>query len=423
MSDSRGGQRSYLELARLGTFRNLALGAFVSDLGDGMAIVAVPWLALHVAGSTSPALAVGLALAATYAPAVPVGLLLGWIGRDVPARTAVALDCALHGGLLTVVALLAWAGRLELATYVVLLACSALFRTLGLGGRRTLVAALVDPDRRFPANSLVSTLQQFAGLIVGPALGGIGTAVLGANAVLLIDGLSFAALLLAVLAIPAERTASSRARGARVTALGTVLAYPRVAAVLLVAFVFYAAYGPFEVAVPLQVRGQLHGDAALLGQLWTVLGVGAVASGMLAGLVRRVPMRALIVAIMLGWGLAADVFAFATSPAPALIGFAAGGVAWGPYLAVVTTILQNEVRAEHVASVNLSWASMTFVAAPLGVVAASPLVAWLGAPGTLRLSALVTVALALATIVPEILLRRTGSGPAHETVWAESGAE
>ena len=198
-----GGLRPYLELARLGTFRNLALGSFVSNLGDGMAMVAVPWLALHVAGSTSPALAVGLALAATYAPGVPVGLLLGWIGRDVPARTAVALDCVLHGGLLTVVSLLAWAGRLELATYVVLLACSALFRTLGLGGRRTLVAALVDPDRRFPANSLISTLQQFATLILGPALGGIGTAVLGANVVLLIYGLSFGALLLAVLTIPA----------------------------------------------------------------------------------------------------------------------------------------------------------------------------------------------------------------------------
>jgi MFS family permease len=414
----RGGLRTYLELACLGTFRSLALGTFVSNLGDGMAIVAVPWLALHVAGSTSPALAVGLALAATYAPGVPVGLLLGWIGRDVPARTAVALDCVLHGGLLTVVSLLAWAGRLELATYVVLLACSALFRTLGLGGRRTLVAALVEPDRRFPANSLVSTLQQFATYILGPALGGIGTAVLGANAVLLVDGLSFGALLLAVLTIPAERAAGSRARGARVTALGSLLAHPRVAVVLLVAFVFHAAYGPFEVAVPLQVRSQLHGDAALLGLLWTVLGVGAVASSMLIGVVRRVPMRALIVAVMLGWGLATTVFAFATSATPALLGFAAGGLAWGPYLAVVTTILQNEVRADHLAPVNLSWASMTFTATPLGVVAASPLVAWLGATGTLRLSALVTVALALATIVPEVLLRRTGSGIANETIRA-----
>ena len=406
----RGGLRSYLELARLGTFRNLALGTFVSNLGDGMAVVAVPWLALHLAGSTSPALAVGLALAATYAPAVPVGLLLGLISRDVPARTAVAVDCVVRGGLLTVVALVAWAGRLELATYVVLLACSALFRTLGLGGQRTLVAALVDPDRRFGANSLISTLQQFSTLILGPALGGIGTALLGANVVLLLDGISFGALLLAVLAIPARRAAAIRARGTRVTALGSLLAYPRVAVVLLVAFVFYAAYGPFEVAVPLQVRSQLHGGAALLGQLWTVLGVGAVASSMLAGIVRRVPMRALIVLVMLGWGLATAVFAFATSAMPALLAFAAGGLAWGPYLAVVTTVLQNEVRAGHIASVNLSWASMTFVATPLGVVAASPLVTWLGAPGTLRLSAVVTVALALVTIVPEVLLRGTGSG-------------
>src|SRR5262249_6995170 len=54
-----GGLRPYLELARLGTFRNLALGSFVSNLGDGMAMVAVPWLGLHVAGSNSPAPAGG----------------------------------------------------------------------------------------------------------------------------------------------------------------------------------------------------------------------------------------------------------------------------------------------------------------------------------------------------------------------------
>lgn len=413
------GLRPYLELARLGTFRSLALGIFVSNLGEGMSIVAVPWLALHVAGSTSPALAVGLALAATYAPGVPIGLLLGWIGRDVPARTAVTLDCVLRGGALTAIALLAWAGRLDLPTYVVLLACSALFRTLGLGGRRTLVAALVEPDRRFPANSLVSTLQQFATLILGPALGGIGTALLGANAVLLIDGLSFAPLLLAVATIPAGQAVASRTRGSRVTAMGSLLAHPRVAGVLLVAFVFYAAYGPFEVAVPLQVQGQLHGDAALLGQLWTVLGVGAVVSAVLVGVMRRVPMRAMIVAVMLGWGLATAVFAFATSSPMALLGFAAGGLAWGPYLAVVTTILQNEVPADHLASVNLSWATMTFVATPLGAAAAGPLVAALGAAGTLQLSALVTVVLALATIGPEVLLRRrTAAALAGETMSA-----
>jgi hypothetical protein len=53
--------------------------------------------------------------------------------------------------------------------------------------------------------------------------------------------------------------------------------------------VFYLLYGPIEVALPVHVATDLHGSAALLGTIWAIFGVGAVAGELTAPFLRRWP--------------------------------------------------------------------------------------------------------------------------------------
>ncbi len=61
------------------SLRRLYLGLFLSSIGDGIAVVSVPWLALEIAGSVNRALAVAAAGGAAFLPGIPVSLIAGGV--------------------------------------------------------------------------------------------------------------------------------------------------------------------------------------------------------------------------------------------------------------------------------------------------------------------------------------------------------
>src|SRR2546428_11855613 len=70
-------QHFYVGVLRSPHLRRLYLGLFLSSIGDGVAVVSVPWLALEVAGSVNRALAVAAAGTAAFLPGIPVGFFAG----------------------------------------------------------------------------------------------------------------------------------------------------------------------------------------------------------------------------------------------------------------------------------------------------------------------------------------------------------
>jgi hypothetical protein len=95
--------------------------------------------------------------------------------------------------------------------------------------------------------------------------------------------------------------------------------------------VYYFLYGPVDVALPLYVTGPLRGSAALLGEFWTVFGIGATVGSMIAGLARRLPIWPVLVAAVIGWGAALTPLGLLRPPAAALACLAAGGLLYAPY--------------------------------------------------------------------------------------------
>jgi DHA3 family macrolide efflux protein-like MFS transporter len=419
--------------------RRVLPGAVASALGDGMSAVAIAWLALKLAPPGSRGLWVGAAVAAYSLPGAAGAVVLRrWLRGRGGARL-VFVNAVLRALALGLIGGLAVAGALDPVGYVALLGVSSLLSAWGVAGKYTLIADLLPAEHRIAGNSLFGLADQLS-LMIGPALAGVVTALAGPALVIAADAASWV-----VLAISYARVAPLAARlaarpsppagpaelpgpadllgapellgpaappappaaGAAADAGGwaVIRASPVLPGLMAMSFVFYLLYGPIEVALPVHVASDLHGSAALLGTFWAVFGVGALIGELSAPFLRRWPVWPIMTGIVIGWGLAIVPLGLATPLWAGLAAFFAGAVIWGPWMSLSMAVLQDASPPGALAQVIAARSSLLILAAPLGTALGGPIVAALGARGTLLTSAVATIALGLvATAV--LLLRR-----------------
>jgi Major Facilitator Superfamily len=405
-----------------------------------MSAVAIAWLALELAPPGTRGLWVGAAVAAYSLPGAAGAVLLRrWLRGRGGARL-VSVDAMLRAALLGLIGGLALAHLLDPGLYVALLGVSSLLAAWGQAGKYTMIADLLPPDQRIAGNSVFGLADQLS-LMIGPALAGVITATAGPALVIALDAASWAILSLSyahAATLLATRPAPSPQPGPEpqpelapvpVPQLGDyqappgqpqpapdqpelapapgawalIRSSPVLPGLLALSFVFYLLYGPVEVALPVHVASDLHGSAALLGIFWATFGVGAIIGELAAPFLRRWPVWPTMTAIVLGWGLALVPLGI---PTPLWVGPAAlftGAVIWGPWMSLSMAVFQDATSPADLAPVLATRSSLLIVASPLGTALGGPLVAALGARGTLLASALTTIALGLATTA--VLLR------------------
>lgn len=356
----------------------------VSSLGDGMSMVAVAWLALQIAPPAQRGIWTALAVAAFALPATVGAYLFRKPLRRLPGARLVAADATLRAALLGLTAVLAVAQVLTPLAYVLLLGLSSLLHAWGSAGVYTIVAEALPPEEHLSGNSLVSSVVQIA-FIVGPAAAGALMPLTGPGLILGLDALSYAVLAGIAWRLP------GRKRDLEVSASLRVLSgYPQIIAITMV---FFFLYGPVEVALPVHVAQTA--DAAVLGLFWTVFGVGAALGAILATHLRNRPLWTVVAAIIIGWGACLLPLGLTGALLPGLIGFAAGGVIYGPYISVTTALLQSMSPPEQLSQVLAARSALTIPATSLGALAGGPAVGAIGAQNTLLLSGVLTIALGL----------------------------
>jgi hypothetical protein len=399
-------------------FRKVLPGTAASALGDGMSAVAIAWLAVELAPPASRGLWVGAAVAAYSLPgAIGAVALRRWLsGRH--GAGLVIVNAVLRAAALGLIGALALAGRLDLPAYVALLGVSSLLSAWGVAGKYTLIADLLPAGQRVAGNSVFGLADQVS-LMIGPALAGAVSALAGPALVILLDAASWVVLavsyarilpMAARLAKPAEPSAPA-ATPAATSAWAMIRSSPVLPGLLALTFVFYLLYGPIEVALPVHVATDLHGSAALLGAIWAIFGVGAVVGELSAPFLRRWPVWPVMTGIVLGWGLALVPFGLPTPLWAGLAAFTVGAVIWGPWMSLSMGVFQDASPPDALAQVLAARSSLLILAAPIGIALGGPLVAALGARGTLLVSALATIALGLATVAALLLARRATSSP------------
>jgi MFS family permease len=416
--------RAYRRVIAQPVLRRLLPWMAVSALGDGMSMVAVAWLAVQIAPAGREGVWTGLAVAAYSLPATLGAAAFGRFVRGFTGTRLVAIDATLRAVALGTIAVLAVADALAPAGFVALLAVSSLLHAWGNAGTYTLVAELLPDEDRVTGNALVSTFAQ-ASFVIGPALAGGMTALVGPGWVIAADALSFTALattcwLTALHESPigagsggppisslAETTDSSGPREEGTAGgWGIIVRQPRLVGLVAVTCVFFFLYGPVEVALPIHVAAELHGSPGLLGAFWTVFGVGAVVGGLGAGLLRDRPLWAVVVVIIVGWGAALLPVGLTDAVIPGLIGFAAGGVIYGPFTAICTTLFQRACSPNVLSRVLAARSALTTPSTAAGMVLGGPVVTAIGGRETLLASGVLTIVLGVVVAVAVRAARR-----------------
>lgn len=298
-------------------FRLYWSGQIVSLIGTWMQIVAQGWLVYRL---TDSPFMLGLVNIVGLLPVVPVSLLAGVISDRLPRRNLILVTETVLMVQAFVLAALTWLGIVQIWHVVVLSFVLGAASALEQPARLAFVVDTVGKEDLSNAVALNASVYN-AARIVGPAIAGVLVAWIGEAGCFLINGASFLAIILALLAmrLPRQvrnkerlRVVGSLANGLRYTwnshdirsmmvivALSSFLILPYIA--LMPAFADVLELGPEE-----------------YGFLMTGVGIGAIAGALfVAGIRSGRRGRWLTLSNVLGPALLA---LFCLSPAlPALL--------------------------------------------------------------------------------------------------------
>ncbi|MGW5668920.1 MFS transporter [Micromonospora sp. NPDC003776] len=374
--------------------RRVLPGLAVSALGDGMALIAVTWLAMQLAPPGQRGTWTALAVAAYTLPSAAGALLFGRLLAGRSGARLAGWDAALRATALAAIPVAHLTGMLGVGLYVALLAASSLLHSWGSAGRFTLIAELLPQRDHLPANAVLAVIADVA-TIVGPPLAGLLIGWVGPVWVIAVDAASFAVLALTYrLAIPAAPAAGQADRAAsRAAGFGVIRRDRTLLGLLALTFGFFLLFGPFYVAMPVQVVDGPHGSATTLGLYYTAFGVGAVLGGLATGYLRRWPLWPTIVGIVSGFGVAMLPLGLGAPVGLSLPTFALAGLIWSPYLAVSMALFQRRTTPARLPQVLAANGAVTVLAVPVGTMLGGPLTAAVGARQTLLLCAAATIVL------------------------------
>ena len=364
------GQRSRAPLLGLET------ATLLSGAGNGAATVVLPWLVLERTGSAGSA---GILAAATALPLLISSLFSGTIvDRIGRRRTAVGSDVLSACSVATIPVLDALVG-IDLFWLVALAVVGAVFDPAGVTARETMLPATAAragwPLER--VNGLHEAVWGVA-FLIGPGLGGVLIATVGAADALWVTAVGFtlSALLVACIRVPdAGRPVAADApesiwRGT-VDGLRFVARDPLLRGLTVMTAVIVSVYMPIE-GVLLPVHFEEQGEpgrlgaiimAMSLGGIVGALGYGSLGHGGLGGRLRRSgAFRGALI------GTAAFLLVLAALP-PYFVMLAAAvgiGVCYGPVGPILNLAMQTRTTEAMRGRVVGIITSTEYAAGPIG---------------------------------------------------------
>ncbi len=383
-------------------FRLLWIGETVSQVGNAMAVVGVPLIAVLVLHAST--FEVGVLTASAWLPWLVIGLPAGaWVDRW-PARQVMITCDVISAVVYASVPAAAWAGALTtgwlIAVQLVAGASSVLFMT----AYQVYLPSLVTPGELIEGNTKMQGSAS-AAAFAGPGLAGLTAQLLGATTALLGNAISFvvsAACLLGTRPgglVPPPRPAPGQSTRRRIArrrpvrrpttlrreiADGTLLvmrdAYLRVLSVYGAA-ANLALSGYSALLVVFLVRDIGLGPAAV-GLLTAIPGVGGILGALIT---RRVTVRCGTARALLVCTLGAVPFALLiplTGPGPRLAFYVAGVLVATTGIAVTNIIIaafrQSYSPPGMCGRVTATMRFLIFGTSPAGALLGGILGTWLG---------------------------------------------
>jgi MFS family permease len=301
-----------------GTFRSLrsfnfrlwTAGALVSNIGTWMQRIAQDWLVLTQL-THHDASALGIVIGLQFAPLL---LLLPWTGSAadrLDQRKLLMATQAAMGVLALILGALTITGIVQLWHVYVLAFLSGSALALDAPVRQTFVAEMVGDDD-LPNAVALNSMSFNSAQMIGPAVAGLLIAGVGIGWAFLLNGLSFAAVLISMSFFRRPELRANprahRASGGFIEGLRYVWKRPDLGAILIMLFLIGTFGFNFPIFISTMAVNVFHTDARGFGLLSSLMAVGTLAGSLFAASRMKPNMVSLLAGagvFGLGCGLAA----------------------------------------------------------------------------------------------------------------------
>lgn len=350
-------------------------GALVANIGTWMQRVGQDWLVLTDLSDDS-GLAVGITTALQFAPTLLLSAWAGLLADRVNRRKLLMITQGAQGVLAFGLGALVLSGRAELWHVYVFAALLGAVAAIDQPVRQTFVAELVPAGRLSNAVGLNSTSFNAARLI-GPGLAGLLIAAVGTGWVFVINGVSFGATILALVAMRTSELhpmpVARRAKGQIREGVRYVRGRTDILVIMAVIGVVSTFGLNFQMTSALMARAEFGKGAGEYGILGSVLAIGSLGGALLAARRERPRVR-LVIGAAFAFGVATGVQALMPTYASYAVACIPVGLASLTMMTAANTTIQMSTDPAVRGRVMSLYMIVMLGATPIG----SPIVGWIG---------------------------------------------
>jgi MFS family permease len=298
-------------------FRLYASGAIISNVGTWMQRVAQDWLVLELTHSGT---ALGIVTGLQFLPALLISPYAGLIADRFAKRRVLTMTQLAMGTVALVLGTLTVTGVVEAWQVYLLAFIFGLGTAFDAPTRQSFVVEMVGKDELSNAVGLNSASFNAARLI-GPGLAGLLIHWIGTGPVIILNGISYAAVILSLYLMRPDELHSPKLAGREKGMIRDGMRYlwrrPDLMMVLTAVF-FAGTFGlNFQMTAALMATQAFHKGAGEYGILGSILAIGSLVGALLAA--RRVRTRARLV---IGAGLAFGVMVLISGLMPTYLSYA-----------------------------------------------------------------------------------------------------
>lgn len=368
------------------TYRDFSLlwaGAFTSSCGTWMQTVAQSWLLLTISGKPQY---LAWADVLQQAPFLAFSLVGGVLADRMDRRRLLLLSQVVQLSSAFLLAGLAYTNRVEVWIILALCLVVGLAQSFGGPAYQALVPTLVDKED-VPNAVALNSIQFNLARVVGPVLAGVAFASLGAAACFGLNGLSFFAVIVALLFLTRGAPTGVASGSVLENLKAGLLAAHRDRALrglIGLSFVGSLCAFPLLTFLPVFAKDVFKGDVKVFSTFLAVFGLGAVVGALGAagfGHVKRrgavaVAMQMTFGALMIGFALSRTKW---ISFAVLFLAGAALMIVFAMFMTLVQTNVDDALRGRVVSVYSLAFRG----AMPLGSLVAGFLVTLVPVPWVL----------------------------------------
>ncbi len=378
-------------------YRYYYLGQSISLIGLWVQNIAMGWLAYRLTGS---ALLLGTVAFALQIPSLFITPFAGVLADRWSRRKIIIATQALSMVIAFVLALLTLTEAITVSMIIGLALVNGVVLAFDTPFRQSFVPDIItrreDLANAIALNSSLYNLARF----VGPPIGGVLIVWVGEGWCFFINGVSFLAVIFALLAMRIQKTQIRSRSGSILTQLREGVSYAwnfRTIRYLITLVALSSLFGlPFQAQMPLFAAEVLDGDSQMLGILTGSLGAGALTGAFFLASrknTKSIPGITFKAALMFSAGLA--IFALSTITALSMIALVITGFGMIVHFNSTNTLIQS-IADEDKRGRVVSLYSLTFMGiTPVGSLLVGALAEYIGVPFTVFAFSLVCLASAL----------------------------